>query len=338
MALRNHPVAAESVVFVEKDNRHLVDALLAFTSVEPQDPVLEGAAITNFEGAFFIRPLDDKGRTAIQQGVSAENGLKQYVDIVPVGDEIRLGDNRLQVCQLAAWSQRRVVFDLAMDPGQDAGILWLDFKAGVVADSVQVDLRVGDEALPKITLHQPAGLVPVWVQTGLQHTTNLHVEIRSPLPLPADVGPVFVSVGGVRWLTMEAGRLPSVRGLLGEGFEDQPPQAKHGAAWRERAMIHLPALAGPVPAAVQTAVTLRLLPRPVSGATIQGTLARIEDPTPATKWQIQAGRGEGRATWKGHGGGQLPPLLLTAEPWPADCWYLRVERIGISFTAAPEPG
>lgn len=338
MALRNHPVAAESVVFVEKDNRHLVDALLAFTSVEPKDPVLEGPAITNFEGAFFIRPLDDKGRTAIQQGVSAENGLKQYVDIVPVGDEIRLGDNRLQVCQLTAWSQRRVVYDLAMASGQDAGVLWLDFKAGVMADSVQVDLRVGDEALPKITLYRPVGLVPVWVQAGLQHITNLHVEIHSPLPLPADVDPVLVPAGGVHWLTMEAGRLPSVRGLLGEGFEDQPPQAKHGAAWRERAVIHLPALAGPVPAAVQTAVTLRLLPRPVSGATILGTLARREDPTTITKWQIPARRGEGNVTWKGHSDGELRQLLLTAEPWPADCWYLRVERIGISFTAAAPAG
>ncbi|MDD2239713.1 MAG: hypothetical protein PHO14_05865 [Kiritimatiellae bacterium] len=338
MALQRHPLAAEPVVFVEKDNRHLVDALVAFTSAEPKDPVLEGAAITTFEGAFFMRPLDDKGRTAIQQGVSAENGLKQYVDIVPFGDEIMLGDTRLQVCRLAAWSQRQVVFDLAMAPGQAAGVLWLDFKAGVAADSVQVDLRVGTEIQPPIVLHQPAGLLPVWVQAGVQQATNLHVEIRSPVPLPADVEPVFVPTGGVRWLTMEAGRLPSVRGLLGEGFEDQPPQAKHGAAWRERAEIDLPALAGPAPATVQVAVTLRLLPRPVSDATLQGSLARLEESTAATKWQIPAGRGEGRATWKGHGAGPVPPLVLTAEPWPADCWYLRVERIGISFTATAEPG
>ena len=331
-ALQAHPVVAAPGVFIEREQRHLVDALLAFTDVSPKDPVAEGTNIARFAGAHFIHPVDDAGRMPVQKGVTGLDWLKHHFDLLPVTPDIAIGTSRAEVLRLAAWSRTHVAFDVFVEPGAESGVLWLDFKAGTAAETVQVEMRGGGAAMFRIPLNRPAGLVPVWIQGGLPRGTNLHVDIRSPLPLPANLDPVFIPAGGTRWLPMEEGRLPSTVRMLGEGFEEQPPAAKHGAAWRERAAIRLPALAGPAPAAAEIAVTLRLMPRPVSSSDIRGTLAAAGDSPPVSAWRIPAGGGERTVYWRGRLGSEPPTLALTADPWPADCWYLRMERIGVAFS------
>jgi hypothetical protein len=333
-SLRKNPVAAELFVFVERDNRHLVDALLAFTKVSPKDPVMEGAALTNFQGALFIRPSDDKGRTAIQQGVKGEDWLEWFFDLEPTGNKISLGESVSEVYRLAAWSNDTVSFGVSVRSGERGGVLWLDFKAGNGAEVVQLAMRGGEDAASTVELNRPAGLTPVWVPSDLLRGSNLSVYVRSPLPLPADLDPVFVPAGTMRWFRMEQGRLPSAIRMLGKGFENQPIFAKHGATWRTHAVLRLPSLAGLAPLPSQVAVTVRLVPRPLSSAHIQGTLAGADDASSAVAWRISAQEDHQQSTWKGKTGrlGVPPALELSADPLPSDCWYLRVEQMGIAFS------
>ena len=332
-ALQAHPVAAEPFVFVEKDNRHLVDALLAFTGASPKDPAAEGVDITRFAGALFLRPLDDKGRTAIKQGVTGEDWLKNFFDLEPVAGEIALGDSRSEVCRLTAWSRPRVTYDLAVAPGPEAGVLWLDFRAGNGAEAAEVELRGGADVAARIEVRRPAGLVPTWVAPGLRRAGRLQVAVQSSAPLPADLDPVFVSAGAPRWFRLEQGRRPSAMRMLGGGFEEQPLLAKHGAAWRTNAVLRLPALAG-APPETEIEVTLRLMPRPASSADIRGMLTGAAAPEDRQEWRIPAGREHREAKWRGTVArlGEPPELVLAADPLPEDCWYLRVEQMGIAFT------
>ena len=336
-SLLESPLASEPFVFVEKDNRHLVDALLAYTRVSPKDPASEGTNIIHFQNAFYIRPLDDKGRTPIKQGIKGEDWLKHFFDIESTGREIVLGGSRSGICRIKAWSNTHLSFGLSAGPCEKGGVLWLDFKSGNGADRIQVDLGNAAKTLSsKVELIRPAGLVPLWVSSDLLRESNLNVSVHSSLPFPGNLDPVFVPAGVFQWFALEQGRLPSAVDLLEEGFEKRLRKDKHGASWLTHATLRIPSLSGSSSVS-NVAVSLTLIPRPVSASEIQGTLVKKNDPSSVIDWRIPARRARNTLTWSGHIEPPREPLRLELSVLhrPPDVWYLRVESIGIAFSEAP---
>jgi hypothetical protein len=332
VALQEHPVAKQDMVFIDREQRYLVDALLAFTKVQPKDPIYEKSSITNYAGAWYLRPTSKEGATKISQGVIGGDWLSYYFDLESrPEDRLLFGSNHYEWCRLTERARHNQSFKISITNASDGGVLWLDFKAGNDGKAIIQALGNGGTETQYV-LDNPNGLIPLWLLPVLTRGLSLKVEIDSTSPMPADLSPVFLSSGVPRWFMMEEGRLPSAVHWLETGFENQSLASKHGAAWRERAVLCLPSLEGGASAGTRAEVTLRLLPRPASVHDIRGTLEDEERKNPVSTWRIPGGGKAQRVTWRGAVEREPQNLVLTASPWPADCWYLRVERIGIAFS------
>ena len=334
LALQAHPVAKQTMVFIDREQRHLVDALLAFTEVQPKDPIYEESSITNYAGAWYLRPVSKEGTAKISQGVIDGDWLAYYFDLESKPeDRLFFGNQHYEWSRLAERTCHNKSFQVPITDASDGGVLWLDFQAGIDGKAmIQVSGAscTGDEYV----MDRPEGLIPLWLSPSTTRGLNLKVNIDSSSPMPADMSPVFLPPGVSRWFIMEEGRLPSAVNWLGRGFENQSLASKHGAAWRERAVLRLPFLAGGASAGIQAEVTLRLLPRPPSAQDIHGLLEGGRRTTPVSIWQIPGGSVAKRVSWRGAVESEPQNLVLTADPWPADCWYLRLERIGVAFAPA----
>ncbi len=332
--LQAHPAAAAPVVFIEKERRYMVDALLAFTAAAPRDPVLEGAAVRECAGALFLEPADDHGAFGAPQGVRSGDWLRQHFDFEPVEPDLVFGDARFRVFRMRSPAQTAVSASLEVDSAA-LGTLWLDFHSGNPSGQVELAIYEDKTLIFSRKIPQPEGFVPIRVPRGTSGAGKrvLTVNASSGRPILRDLSPVFTPDGQTRWFTMERGRAPSLEAWKGDGFERRALKDKHGACVKSNAVLALPAPVGSQEFEVICEISVNLRPHPVSNADISGKMGIWGASDGLVSWKIPSGRANRVVKWV-----QTAPkdekrlfLGLFLENWPENGHYLRVEDVGIAF-------
>lgn len=334
-SLQGHPLASRPVIFVDRANRMVIDAISAYTHAAPKDPAYELENIRNYAGSYYIRTQDDNAKFDTISGVGGEDWILRYFDIKPTGDHFSIGGIIYDILSIEPWSTRDMTLRVSCSNAPSGGVLWLDFRSGVPTGTVDVVTRDADGANDvAVRLNQPAGFVAIWLTPGITAGTDIVVTVTSDASIPEELDPVFVPAGHTFWIPMEQGRPPSSSGLLGPGFANTRPMKKHAASLESNAVIRLPGLRAsnanqPVKA------SLVLLPQPTSSDPVRGVLMPNGNADARVEWAIRPGHHNTRVSWSGMptNASEGVELQLAVTNLPESVWYVRVEYVGIAFGA-----
>lgn len=325
--LQSLNISSNGMCFIGRDQRHLVDALLSFTDMDPLDPVLERTNIVRAAGSVYLLPLNKSGTFPIHSGVRATDWLLHYFDLRPSKTMIRMGDAVYQACRIEPWTNLSQTVELDVEDASAGGVVWMDFRSGVEED-VQLYISAAGKPLAEYVCMAPSGWQAVWVPP-FEQKAHVLLHIESTAPLPGDLACSYAASGRTKWFRMEEGRSPSIADWLGAGFELRTTTDKHGASFLSNAVVNVP-----VPVGIEfpeMRVKTIIIPRPSSDKGADGMLGLCGS-TQQTSWKLKAGRKITKPEWIGvvsAASGTLPVCLSVNRP--DDIWYVRLENLGVSF-------